>query len=173
MNNKKRNNIDVDLDLSNELVSLKELDKSDQKLLSQELRDALSKSRKKMSPEVKLELTLIQLRSQIEEYLNADVFDKQKTLGYFLKAYIKSLNKKAKEFASEIAITPTVLSQYITDARIPPTNILVRLELHSHNTIPAESWYRLAEKERIYHIKADRKMRREQRKFVIKDAEIA
>lgn len=170
---KKQKNIEQDLNLNNELISLKDLDKSEQQLLSEELKEALLKRRKQMSPEVKLELTLMQLRFQIEEYLNADMFDKQKTLGYFLKAYIKSLNKKANEFASEIAITPTVLSQYITDARIPPTNILVRLELHSHNTIPAESWYRLAEKERIYQIKSDRNMRREQRKFVIKDAEIA
>jgi hypothetical protein len=170
--NKKHKNIEQDLSLSNELISLKDLDKSEQKLLSQDLREALLKRRKQMSPEVKLELTLMQLRFQIEEYLNADEFDKQKTLGYFLKAYIKSLYKKANEFAGEIGITPTVLSQYITDARIPPTSILVRLELHSHNTIPAESWYRLAEKERIYQIKGDRKMRREQRKFVTKDSEI-
>lgn len=170
---KKQKNIEQDLNLSNELISLKDLDKSEQKLLSEDLREALLKSRKQMSPEVKLELTLMQLRFQIEDYLNADMFDKQKTLGYFLKAYIKSLNKKANEFAGEIAITPTVLSQYMTDARIPPTSILVRLELHSRNTIPAESWYRLAEKERIYQIKEDRKMRREQKKFVIREAKIA
>jgi hypothetical protein len=171
--NSKQKNIDQDLDFENQTIALSKLGNAESKETNEALRKALIKRRANMSPATRLELSLLQLRLNIEEYLEDDTFDKHKTLGYFLKAYIKVLNKKANEFASEIAITPAVLSQYITDARIPPTSILVRLELHSHNTIPAEDWYRLVEKGKVHEIKEDRKIRRDQRRFVIKEAEIA
>lgn len=55
----------------------------------------------------------------MEDYLNADTFDENFYFGYFLKEYIQRLEKKSKEFAEEINIDPTELSQVINKHRKP------------------------------------------------------
>lgn len=64
---KMQNKVDQGLGLRNELISIKYLSKQEQELLSKDLRDALSRRRKQMSPKVKLELSLLQLGFQIKE----------------------------------------------------------------------------------------------------------
>jgi len=137
------------------------------------LSEVLKKRRDAMNREDHLKGTLLQLRFQIEDYLNDLHFDKRKTFGYFLKSYIDGINKKQKEFAYEIDIKPTELSQYINNHRKPPQNIMVRLELHSHNMIPATDWYRLLEKENIHALRTNKDLRRAERKFIKRDARLA
>ena len=125
-----------------------------------------------MNPEYHLKGTLLQLRFQIEDYLNDLHFDKRKTFGYFLKSYIDSLKKKRNEFADEINIKPTELSQYINNHRKPPQNIMIRLELHSYNMIPAADWYRLLEKENLHELSTNKLLRRDQKKFIKRKAQL-
>lgn len=137
------------------------------------LNEVLKQRRQKMSSSTMLKGALLQLRYQIEDYLENGAFDKHKTFGHFLHAYVNSLHKKQNEFAAEINIKPTELSQYINNHRKPPQAILIRLELHSRKMIPATDWYRLIELENLHSLATDKQIRKEERKFVVKEAQYA
>ena len=99
-------------------------------------------------------------------------FNKNKTFGFFLKLYISRLNIRMNEFAREINIRSTVLSQYINNHRIPPREIMVRFELHSHKNIPATTWYRLVEKENIHELSTNSVLRSKQKRHINKKASL-
>ena len=80
--------------------------------------------------------------------------------------YVELLNKKRKEFAEEISIDETLLSQLINNHRQPPDYIAIRLELHSDNIIPATHWIRLVDKQRLHEITTDKELRKKEKKFV-------
>lgn len=130
------------------------------------LQEILAERRASMTPAVKQKAQLMQLRFQIEDYLKENRFNRRKTFGYFLKSYITILDKKSNEFAEEIDIKPAELSQYINNHRTPPQPVMIRLELHSKNIIPAIHWYRLAENRKLHELMTDKMLRREQRKYV-------
>lgn len=67
----------------------------------------------KQSEKSKTISLLLQLKFLIEDYLEANSFNKNYYFGYFLKEYIARLEKKNKEFAAEIDVDPTELSQVI------------------------------------------------------------
>lgn len=137
-----------------------------QKEADRELAEALKKSRLSLTDEQRLYGDLLQLRFQLETYLKQDHFDPTLTFGHFLNRYLKVINKKKKEFAEEIQIHETLLSHLINDRREPNENIMVRLELHSNNVIPAVYWYKLAEKEKEHHIKTDSAIRKRESQFI-------
>ncbi len=125
------------------------------------------------SPEQKLLSKILQLKFQMEDHLHEDNYDKEVNFGYFLRAYINSLGRKNKDFAEEIDVTPTELSQLINNHRIPNNEILVRLELHSNNNIPAITWYKLLEKEKEYELMSNLKLRKEESKHVKRKLEFS
>jgi len=137
-----------------------------------ELNKILADRRAAMSDADKLQGRLLQMRFKMEKYLNEPVFDKNKTFGYFLKGYISTLNKRRHEFAHEIDIKPTALSQYINNHREPPQYIFIRLEIHSHRKIPAASWYRLREKETIHTLDTNTALRGKEQKHVVRKASL-
>ncbi|PZF72605.1 hypothetical protein [Taibaiella soli] len=116
---------------------------------------------------------LLQLKYQIEDYIKSDDYDERTTFGYFLKEYIHILDKKNNQFASEIDITPTELSQIINSHRKPKENIIIRLEIHSNENIPAITWYRLLEKEKEHEIITDKIMRKSEKAHVKRIAEFS
>lgn len=130
------------------------------------LQEILAERRASLTPAEKQKAKLMQLRFQIEDYLKENPFNGKKTFGYFLKSYITILDKKSNEFADEIDIKPTELSQYINDHRTPPQPVMIRLELHSQNIIPAVHWYRLAESRKLHELMSDKSLRKEQKKYV-------
>lgn len=130
------------------------------------LLEELEKRRSAISPDDQLNAQIMQLRFQIEDYLKENRFNRKKTFGYFLKSYITILDKKSNEFADEIDIKPTELSQYINNHRTPPQPVMIRLELHSNNIIPAVHWYRLAESRKLHALMSDKTLRKEQKKYV-------
>jgi len=132
----------------------------------QTLQAELAKSRAAMSPGDKVKANLLQLRFQIDDYINDKKFDKNKTFGYFLKTYIEGLEMKRKDFAGEINIKETELSQYINNHRTPPQNVIIRLELHSRKTISAVNWYRLIEKKTVHELGSNTALRTAQKRFV-------
>lgn len=131
-----------------------------------QLAEARKKSQAEMTEETRLSLKLHDLNFQIYNYLNDKKFDPQLTFGYFLKKYIEILNKKQKDFASEITIDETLLSQLINGHRLPPDYVTVRLEIHSKNMIPAIKWYKLAELQKEHFIETDKAFRKKERPFV-------
>jgi plasmid maintenance system antidote protein VapI len=110
------------------------------------------KHAEKQSEETKLISKLLQLKFLMEDYLKSDRFDEAFYFGFFLKEYITRLEKKNKEFASEINVDPTELSQIINKHRKPTEKIIYRLELHSNRNFPAVMWFKLLEKEREYEL---------------------
>ena len=95
---------------------------------------------------------LLQLKFLMEDYLNADTYNKNFYFGYFLKEYIQRLEKKNKEFAQGIDIDAAVLSQVINKHRKPTEKLILRLEIHSNRNFSAIMWFKLLEKERVYEL---------------------
>lgn len=138
-----------------------------------QLADIRKKRHVNMTANDVLTMELLQLRFQIEDYLAMDIYDDSKRFGFFLNGYINLINKKNNEFAEEIGIHETLLSQLINNHRVPSKNIIVRLELHSHSLLPALLWYKLVEKEKEKFIKTNNQLRIQANKYVKMKLEIS
>lgn len=114
----------------------------------------------------RLIILLLQLKFQIEDYIGSKEFSKSQTFSFFLKEYISRLNKKNKEFAEEIDIDPTELSQIINHHRPPSEKFIIRLEIHSNKNFPALLWFKLIEKEKAYKIMRNKNLRIQESKHV-------
>lgn len=155
-------------ELAENFVFPVQLEGKEKQKTDEDLKRILTSKRAGFNDEMKLNANLLQLRFQIEDYLNSPVYKKKMDFGFFVRRYIDLLNKKQAEFADEIKIKPAELSQYINSHRTPPKHILIRLELHSHNKIPSVLWHRLLDKKITYELQNDITLRRTQRKFVKK-----
>lgn len=138
------------------------------KVAAEQLAASRKKSQAEMTEETKFGLTAFHIRFRIEDYLESKEFDPELTFGSFLKKYIELLEKKRKEFAEEISIDETLLSQLINGHRYPPDYITIRLEIYSDNIIPATLWLRLVEKQRIHEIANNKELRKKEKPFVRK-----
>jgi hypothetical protein len=128
---------------------------------------ALEAVRGKMTDEERLAGSLVGLKFRMKGYFESDKPDKDFSFGYFLKLYIQLLERKRREFAAEIGIDETLLSQLINRHRMPPDYIPIRLELHSNNSVPAEYWFKIIEKDRERVILSNKiVMMKRERKFV-------
>jgi plasmid maintenance system antidote protein VapI len=114
----------------------------------------------------KLVSKLLQLRFQMEDYIKNDTFTKTHDFSYFLKEYILRLQKKSKEFANEIDVDPTELSQIINQHRQPTEKLIIRLEIHSNKNFPALLWFKLIEKEKAYELVHNKDLRERERRHV-------
>jgi hypothetical protein len=138
-----------------------------QKEADKQLAEALRVSREKMTKEERLTGSLMGLKFRMEDYFKADKANKEYSFGYFLKEYISILERKRREFAAEIGIDETLLSQLINHHRTPPEYMPIRLELHSNNSIPAEYWLRVMVKDREKEMLSNKAvMIKKERKFV-------
>lgn len=133
---------------------------------AEQLAAARKRTKASMSDEAKFGLRVFHLKFRIEDYLEQKTFDPELTFGSFLKRYVELLEKKRKEFAEEISIDETLLSQLINGHRFPPDYIAIRLELHSDNTIPATYWIKLVEKQRLHELSTDKELRKKEKQFV-------
>lgn len=153
-------------ELAESFVFRHNLTKKQKQAADKELLEARKTALGKMTPEQKLWTSLLQLRFQIEDYAKASAFNTNFQFGHFLREYLKFLNKKDKDFASDIHIHHTKLSQIINNRTIPSEKFIIRLEIHSNKAIPAIAWYRLLEKQREHKIATDLGIRRNQSKYV-------
>jgi hypothetical protein len=133
--------------------------------------DELKKVRKKYAAEQtaedKLVSQLLQLRFLMEDYLiREDLADDHLYFGYFLKEYIRRLDKKNKEFAEEIDVDPTELSQIINKHRKATEKIIFRLDIHSNKNFPALLWFRVLQKDRVIELHNDPGIIESEGKFV-------
>jgi len=124
--------------------------------LLEEFRKYRKKVSDKQSEKTKLISELLQLKFLIEDHIKSDIFNKDYYFGYFLKEYITRLEKKNNQFADEIDVKPTELSQVINQRRKPTEKLIFRLEIHSNKNFPALMWFRLLEKDRAYELKHNR-----------------
>jgi len=136
----------------------------------EEARKQLAEARKKVKEKTtdtqKLYARILQLRYQMEDYAKSSTYDEKQNFASFLRTYIKLNYKINKEFADDIHINETELSQILNKHRDPSENIIIRLELHSNNVIPAVSWFKLLEKEKLYELETDTSLREQEEKYV-------
>lgn len=137
---------------------------------SREATDRLGEARKMIKEQrtrnEELYAKVKQLRFQMEDYARSEQYYKEFSFAYFLRKYIKLGYKIQKHFASDIQVPTTELSSVLNGGRPPGKKMIVRLELHSGNAIPAVSWYRLWEKEKEYELKTDKTIRKQEEKHV-------
>jgi hypothetical protein len=131
-----------------------------------ELLEALTRKRAALPDEKKLEYSLLQFKFQLEEYIKSNDYSEKFTFGYFLKIYLNVLNKKANEFAEEIDVPQRSLSKWLNNDTIPDEAIMIRLEIHSNNTIPAVNWLKIIEKGTEYRLISNSALRQIQRAHV-------
>ena len=112
-----------------------------------------------LSPNQLLLTQLLQLRYQIESYLDNPDYDVQQSFSFYLKSYLNFLNKKNKQFAQDIDIAETELSQILNQHRKPSEKLFIRLEIHSNKIIPAIAWFKLSEREKEYEIMTNNSLR--------------
>lgn len=109
---------------------------------------------------------LLQLKFQLEDYINSNQYLEAFSFGFFLNEYVSRQDKKDKDFAVEVDVKPTVLSQYINNHRKPTDEFIIRLELHSNGMIPAISWFKVVQKDKEHEIRTNQKLRDEESKHV-------
>ena len=99
-----------------------------------------------------------QLANQIRESLSdrEDVTEKEMFSGI---CFMVDQDKKDKQFADEVDVTPAVLSQYINNHRKPKDEFVIRLGLHSNGMIPAISWFKVIQKDKEHEIMTSQELR--------------
>src|SRR5882762_9520327 len=118
-------------ELAGDVFAAATLTPTQQKEADRHLAEARKKSKENMTEEVRGGLMQFHIRFRIEEYLANNEYDPKMAFGYFLKEYVGLLNIKRKEFAGQISIDETLLSQLINGHRVPPDYLAIRLEIHS------------------------------------------
>lgn len=140
--------------------------KKEREAILSEFRDYRKTISDKQNEESKIISRLLQLKFLVDDYLSASSFNRKYYFGYFLKEYITRLEKKNKDFAQEIDIDPTELSQIINRHRKPTDKLIIRLEIHSNKNFPALMWFKLLEKDRAYELLHDKEIIEKEKKHV-------
>lgn len=138
---------------------------------ARQLAEYRQRRRAGMTGTEKLNAQLQQLKFRLEDYIKNEAYNPQFTFGYFLEQYLRLTNRKKKEFAADIQIHETQLSQVLKNRREPSESMMIRLELHSNNAIPAIDWFKLLEKEKGHQIKTDRSLRERESGYVRRSLE--
>ena len=139
----------------------------------QEFAEYRRSSESKKSEEEKLLSKILHLKFQMEDYIKSDKLDQHLTFGYFLRSYIETIGKKNNEFAEEIDIKPTELSQLVNKHRDPSDKIIMRLEMHSNGILLAMSWYSIYSKDKVLRLISNDQLRKEEGKHVKKRIEVS
>lgn len=166
MNTKKANVKYTSKELAEAYVYPAALTPAQKKQAADQLKAARAKVQSAMTAADKLTSDILQFRFRLEDYLTNEEFNPELKFSHFLKEYVQLLNKKRKVFAREINIDETELSQLINDHRPPSESIIIRLELHSNNAIPAIAWYKLLEREKEHYINTNKSIRKREQKNV-------
>lgn len=131
-----------------------------------ELQLARKKAKEQLNENQILYARVQQLKFLIEDYAKSNSYNKDFSFAYFLRKYIKLNYKINKHFAKDIELPETELSSILNKGRAPSKRTIVRLELHSNNTISAVSWYKLLEKQKEYELQTDKESRQVESKHV-------
>lgn len=156
----------TDKELAEALIFPVKLTAAQKKEAARQLAIARKTTQRTLSEKDRLILGLSQLKFKMEDYIRNKEFDPDFTFSYFLKQYVELLRVKRKEFASEIGIDETLLSQFINQHRMLPEYMAIRLEIHSSNSIPAAYWFKIVEKQKEHQLSTDTAIRKKERKHV-------
>ncbi len=109
---------------------------------------------------------LLNLKFLMEDFLYSRDTNREFYFGYFLKEYINRIDRNSKEFAIEIDVNPTELSQIINRHRKPTDKLIYRLDIHSNKNFPAIIWFSVLEKERSLELTNDKSIIDSEKPFV-------
>ena len=112
-----------------------------------------------MTDKQRLYADLLRLKYQMENYLRYGEHSESTDLGVFLGLYLKILGKKQKDFADEISLHYTKLSQLLSGKAEASLAILYRLEQHSGGLLPASLWWNIQAKKVEAEVKSNREGR--------------
>lgn len=141
-------------------------DKRERESILEDFRQIRKELAAKQSEDSKQINRLLQLKFIIEDYLQSNELKKDFFFGFFLKEYIVCLELKNVDFAKEIKVNPTELSQVIRRRRKPSDRLIYRLDIHSNRNFPATTWFGILEKERAYDLVHDKSIIENEKKFV-------
>ncbi len=122
--------------------------------------------RASMSQKDKLLSALLSIKYQIKNYVKADDFKPSNSFGNFLQRYMKTVERKQKDFAEDINLHPSRLNRILKGKEKIGVKIAYRLEEHSGNIIPAIFWWKLMQKEIEEEILTEKEVRELEKKKV-------
>lgn len=108
-----------------------------------------------MADNQKLQSDLLRLKFLMEDAILQEAYSEKHSFSAFLQAYLKILDKKQVDFATEISLHPTKLNQIINNKATPNIPLVYRLEKHSGGLISALLWWKLCSKKMEADIKND------------------
>lgn len=109
---------------------------------------------------------LLQFQFNLEDYLAQKDFNPKKTFGHFLGHYVVMYEGSKQDFATELGIHKSLLSQLLSGTRTPTLAFLVRLEIHSRQMIPAVNWFKLLTKQQEHLLQEDKALRVQEKPHV-------
>jgi hypothetical protein len=156
----------TDAELADSFVFRTKISSKDRQSMDVDLAAARKKVQAKTSVKDQYYAELLRLRFLMEDEIRTSAFNENNSFTSFLRKYIKLSYKAYKDFALDIGLNVTELSQILNNHRAPSDNTIIRLELHSSNFIPAKIWFRLLEKERLNKLDNDMLIREREAKYV-------
>jgi hypothetical protein len=116
--------------------------------------------------ESKFKNRLLQLKFLMEDYIASPKFEARYDFAYFLDQYISRLEINYTDFAKDIDVGLSTISQIIGKHRKPTDKIIFRIYIHSNKNFPVYLWYRLLEKERMFELENNRSIIENESKYV-------
>ena len=145
------------------LIDSRKLSKKDKKINADKIIQARAvRLRERSEFDIK-RARLMQLKLQMEEYLNVPNDNSPHSFSDFLRAYIDIIYNKRKDFAEDLSVEPLMLSQVLNNHREPQEKFMLRLMVHSDRTFAKicefnqKIWYRIYYKEKVGKIMSTQK----------------
>lgn len=160
-------------DIVDGFVLTEELSPAEQREANQKLAEIRQKRLLQCTPAQERYARLMQLRFQMESYIEKDEYDPTQNFSNYFKSYLSLYPESKKEFAAELDIHNSLLSQLLAGTRAPSESFLVRLEIHSRYLVPAVYWLKLLTKEREHNLSVNSELQSQERLHVKKQLEVS
>lgn len=98
-------------------------------------------------PEEKIYSNMLRLKYELEDYVFSNAYHKEQSVSFYLKDYMKAIDRNQKELSEDIDVHRTRMSRILNGKERLSLSIAYRLEIHSGETIPAILWWKLVQKE--------------------------
>ena len=125
---------------------------------SAKLMEARLMRMKNLSKDQIIRASLMQLKFQMEAYIQQPVDREKNNFSNFLRTYVDTIYLKRSKFAEDINITPIRLSQVINNHREPGEEFIQKLMIHTEKVfqnignIEKQIWYQVYYQEKIHHM---------------------
>jgi transcriptional regulator with XRE-family HTH domain len=159
MINKEKESLFTDKELAEAHIFPSNLSTTERQEIDAEMKTLRFQRLAAMSDSEKLQGNLLGLKFQMEDSIQLNTYSEKNNFSTYLQAYLKILNKKQVDFATEIGLHPTKLNQILNNKTMPNIPLMYRLEKHSGGFISALLWWKLLTKKMESDIVNDTKKR--------------